>query len=502
MMRHGPGRAAWLVALAVVFAAGLRADSLADRIQKVLDRTPAAHNAFWGIQIVDAATGRTLYDLNSNRFFVPASNTKLFTSALALTRLGPDYTFLTRVLAEGSPDAEGRIHSPLILAGGGDPTLSGRELPYRVGPPSGNPLAAIEDLAAQVAARGVKRVEGDIIGDDTWYVWEPYSEGWSVDDLEYDYGAAVSALTLNDNTLNVSVEPADRAGEPAILTLAPPIEFYRIENRVRTVEGTARRIGFERDPGGFQVRLSGAIPLHARADTLALGISDPARFAALAFRQALEACGIVVDGAAVSRHLYRDEVPDLRQAPPGADLSGAELARRVSPPLIQDLQATVKESLNLHAEMALRTVGRVRRNVGSIEAGLDELRALLGEAGVEPGGWNINDGSGLARLNLVTPATVTKLLRFMLASTAHDAWLSLLPVAGQDGTLGSRFNGAPAAGRVFAKTGTVAHVSALSGYAQRADGSWIVFSILANNYNGSAGEIRGAMDSICGFLVE
>ncbi len=105
MMRHGPGRAAWLVALAVVFAAGLRADSLADRIQKVLDRTPAAHNAFWGIQIVDAATGRTLYDLNSNRFFVPASNTKLFTSALALTRLGPDYTFLTRVLAEGSPDA-------------------------------------------------------------------------------------------------------------------------------------------------------------------------------------------------------------------------------------------------------------------------------------------------------------------------------------------------------------------------------------------------------------
>jgi D-alanyl-D-alanine carboxypeptidase/D-alanyl-D-alanine-endopeptidase (penicillin-binding protein 4) len=287
------------------------------------------------------------------------------------------------------------------------------------------------------------------------------------------------------------------------VTIDPPVEFYAIENRVRTVEGAARAIGFERDPGGSQVRVSGSIPVRARGETLLLGIDDPARFAAMAFRQALEERGIAVGGAAVARHFYRDEAADLTQAPSlRAEVSGVELARRTSAPLVQDLQATDKESLNLHAEMALRAVGRARRNIGSREAGLEELRALLGEAGAEAASWNINDGSGLARLNLVTPSTVVKLLRFMMASPVRDAWLSLLPVAGRDGTLSARFGDNPAAGRVHAKTGTEAHVSALSGYAQRADGSWVAFSILANNYNGPATEIRGVMDSICAALVE
>ena len=499
---RGIAAGALLLAATLLFSADLTAASLSERVEKLLGTSATTRAAFWGIQIVDVTSGKTLYELNPERFFVPASNTKLFTTALALTRLGPDFTFRTRVLAESAADAEGRIHGSLVLAGGGDPNLSGRALPYRMGSPDGNPLAALDDLADQVAARGVRRVDGDIIGDDTWYVWEPYSEGWSVDDLQYDYGAAVSALTLNDNTLALTVQPGERAGDLATLTLDPRVEFYRIENRIRTVEGGARRIDFERDPGGSQVRLGGSIPLGGRGETLLLGISDPARYAALAFRRALEERGIVVSGDAIARHLYRDEAADLKQAPSATDLSGVELARRTSAPLFEDLQATDKESLNLHAEMALRAVGRARRKVGSREAGLEELRALLGEAGVDPASWNINDGSGLARLNLVTPSAVVKLLRFMMAAPAHEAWLSLLPVAGQDGTLGARFGDNPAARRVHAKTGTVAHVSALSGYAQRADGSWIAFSMLANNYNGPASEIRGVMDSICALLVE
>ena len=499
---RGWGAGAALLAAALVAHSQTGNARLAERVERLLETSATTRTAFWGIQIVDVATGRTLYELNPGRFFVPASNTKLFTTALALTRLGPDYTFRTRVLAETAPDAEGRIHGPLVLAGGGDPNLSGRMLPYRMGSPAGNPLAAIEDLADQVAARGVKRIDGDIIGDDTWYVWEPYPEGWSVDDLEYDYGAAVSALTVNDNTLAVTVQPGERAGDLAAVAVDPPVEYYGVENRIRTVDGAARRIEFERDPGGAQVRLAGSIPVRGRGETLALGIDDPARFAAMAFRQALEERGIAVAGGAVARHLYADEPADLRQAASARDVSGVELARRTSAPLVQDLQATAKESLNLHAEMALRAVGRARRNIGSREAGLVELRDLLVEAGADPGAWDIGDGSGLARVNLVTPSTVVKLLRFMMASPAHDAWLSLLPVAGQDGTLSGRFGDNPAAGRVHAKTGTVAHVSALSGYAQRADGSWVVFSILANNYNGPASEIRGVMDSICGLMVE
>ncbi|HUP03540.1 MAG TPA: D-alanyl-D-alanine carboxypeptidase/D-alanyl-D-alanine-endopeptidase [Bryobacteraceae bacterium] len=481
---------------------GLRAASLAERIDQAIQVSDGSRTAFWGIEVTDIASGQTLYELNSHRFFVPASNTKLFTTALALTRLGPDYTFRTRVLAENAPDAAGRVHGALTLAGGGDPNLSGREIPYRVNSPAGNPLAAMEDLANQVAARGVKRVDGDIVGDDTFYVWEPYSEGWSVDDLAYDYGGAVSALSMNDNMLTVTVRPSSSAGELAMVMLNPPVEFYRIENRIRTVESGERRVEFERDPGGWQVRLSGSVAVHSPAETLALGISDPARYAALALRQALEARGIAVGGGAVSRHLYRDEVPDLTQGAAPKEIAGVELARRVSAPLVEDLRITDKVSQNLHAEMALRAVGRARRNVGSVEAGMEEMRGLLSEAGVDSGSWNFSDGSGLGRLNLVTPSAVVKLLRYMMASPLHDTWFSLLPVAGRDGTLSDRFSNSPAAGRVFAKSGTETHVSALSGYAHRADGSWLAFSLLANNYNGSTAEIRSVMDNICAILVQ
>ena len=169
-------------AILFLLCAQLLSAALPESIQKLLDSSPAARTAFWGIQIVDLATGKTMYELNPDHYFVPASNVKLFSTALALTRLGADFTFQTRVLAAAPPDELGRIRGPLRLAGGGDPNLSARAVPYRMGPVSGNPLGAIEDLAVQLVARGVKRVDGDIIGDDTWYVWQPYAVGWAVDD--------------------------------------------------------------------------------------------------------------------------------------------------------------------------------------------------------------------------------------------------------------------------------------------------------------------------------
>ena len=457
---------------------------------------------------MDLGSGQTLYEVNPERYFVPASNVKLFTAALALARLGPDYKFQTRVLAASGPDPEGRVRGPLVLVGGGDPNLSGRTLPYRIGSAPGNALAALDDLAAQMAARGVKRVEGDIIGDDSWYVWQPYPEGWAIDDPQYDFGAPVSALAINDNTVTLTVEPGARAGAPALLLVDPAVEYYNIENRLNTVPaGGERRIAFERAPGGAQIRLWGSIPVRDRGQTLALAIEDPARYAALAFREALSRRGIEVTGGATARYLYPDEVENIAGAPGAlptfAQTGQVELARRASAPLLQDLQAMEKASINLHAEMALRAVGRARRGVGSSEAGLEELRAFLQEAGIDENAYRFSDGSGLGRLNLLTPATAVKLLRFMYASPMRENWMSLLPVAGQDGTLSARFGSAAvAAGRVLAKTGTMTHVSALSGYARKADGGWVAFSILANNFSGPASEIRGVADRICNLIVE
>ena len=482
--------------LALCLAVPGQAASPARAIDRLLASSPAARGAFWGIQVTDLKTGRTLYQLNADRLFVPASNTKLFTTGLALLRLGPQFTFETRVTAGRPPDADGCIRGPLRLVGGGDPNLSARAVPYqpepaRAAPAPGYALAALAELAGQVAAKGVKCIDGDIVGDDTWYVWEPYAEDWSIDDPTYEYGAAVSALAVNDNTIAVSVSPGAREGDPAAIALQPAVEYYAIDNRIRTVAaGGGSPIHVHRAPGSLELELSGTIPLGGPDQFLALGIEDPAEYAALALRQLLEERGIRVNGAAVARHLLPGD-----QAP--AEGESVVLARHVSAPLVEDLRIIDKASQNLHAEMALRAVGRARRNVGSREAGLDELRTFLTEAGVADTSYNIEDGSGLSRPNLVTPGAVVKLLRYMYQTPARDTWISFLPVAGRDGTLAARFDDTPAAGRIHAKTGTLAHVNALSGYAQRRDGSWVAFSILVNNSNQSAAAVRAVMDKIC-----
>jgi D-alanyl-D-alanine carboxypeptidase/D-alanyl-D-alanine-endopeptidase (penicillin-binding protein 4) len=282
------------------------------------------------------------------------------------------------------------------------------------------------------------------------------------------------------------------------------MEFYRIENRVRTVAvGGERRVHFRRIPGSRNAELWGTIPLRDRGESLLISVEDPAEYAARALKTALQNRGVEVGGEAVARHLYPADAGDLLQGvgvEPAA--AGLELARKASAALVEDLKITDKVSQNLHAELALRAVGRVRRGVGSFEAGREEMRGFLGEAGIDAAEFNLMDGSGLSRLNLVTPEAVIKLLRFMYAGEQREIWVGLLPVGGQDGSLSARFGQTPAAGKVHAKTGSLSHVSALSGYIERSDGTWAAFSILVNNYAGPAAGVRGVMDRICNLIWE
>jgi D-alanyl-D-alanine carboxypeptidase/D-alanyl-D-alanine-endopeptidase (penicillin-binding protein 4) len=491
--------------LALALAASLTAASLSETIPQAIASSATSRTAYWGIKILDLSTGKTIYEQNAGHFFVPASNAKLFTTALALTRLGPDFTFQTRVMADQPADPDGRIAGSVRLVGGGDPNLSARAIPYRPGPVAGDPLAVLAELADQVAAHGVKRIAGDVVGDDTWYVWQPYAVGWSVDDPRSDDGAPISALTVNDNTFTLGVRPGGSVGEQAILALTPAVEYYNIDNRVRTVAaGGDRRIHVERVPGSMDLRVWGSIPLKDHGQDMLLGVDDPALYAAKVLRELLQQRGITVAGRGVARHLYPHEVPNLMQAPepaPSQD-AGAELASHTSAPFLEDLRITDKVSQNLHAELALRAVARARRNIGSFEAGREEMRAFLGEVGVEADAYTLFDGSGLSRLDLVTPSAVVKLLQHMYRSPARANWISLLPVGGQDGTLASRLAGTAVLGRIHAKTGSLSHVSALSGYAERPGGRWVAFSLLVNNYNGPAGDIRGGMDRICTLIMK
>jgi D-alanyl-D-alanine carboxypeptidase/D-alanyl-D-alanine-endopeptidase (penicillin-binding protein 4) len=447
-------RCAAALLLWITLAPAWAAPTLAQRIHRTIAASPAARSAFWGIQIVDQASGSTLVAINADHFFVPASNTKLFTAALALKRLGPDYKFRTTVRM----DADGSIR----LVGGGDPNLNNRAIPYTPGPRTGDPLQAIEDLADQVVAGGVKSIAGDVIGDDSFYVWQPFAPGWAVDDPLWDYGAPVSALTVNDNTFSLTLTGGGQEGAPVSIQLSPPVEFYQIDNRLDTAGEGGRRASIERVAGSMQLRLWGKLA-PGQQQTRTLGIDDPALYAAQALYDALARRGVNIAGRPVAHHQFPDDVPDLTLGPEPDPPEGRELAARDSAPLVEDLRITAKVSQNLHAEMLLRAVGRARRHVGSRQAGLEEMQAFLAEAGLEEDDYRFADGSGLSRLNLVQPRAVVKLLQYMYAT---PEWMGLLPVGGEDGSLATRFTGTRAAGKIHAKTGTLSHVSALSGYVQ------------------------------------
>lgn len=469
--------------------------ALRTRIERIFRSSPAAERGFWGVQVVEASTGALLFETNQRRLFLPASNAKLFTTAHALMRLGPGYRFETTVRSDQPPQASGLLAGDLHLVGGGDPTLSARTVPYRKGRDSRDPLEAIDALAGQVYASGVRRIAGDIVGDDTAYVWEPYPEGWAADDTVWDYGAPVSALCVNDNVVALRLRAQGRL---ASVTLSPPIEFYAIDNRVRTGPGLPTKVAVERLPGSRQLRLWGTLGSDPASETqLLLAIDEPALYAARALADALVRRGVAIDGRPAARHRFANEAPR-----PDATPAGVVLARRSSPPLVELLQIIDKVSQNLHAEIVLRETGRVGSGIGTRQAALAEQQRFLSEAAIGAQEVHLVDASGLSASDLVTPEAVVKLLRHMYRSPFRDAWISLLPVGGEDGTLVTRFGGSPAARRIHAKTGSLSHVAALSGYVESRTRGMLAFSILANSFDAPASEIRGLIDRIALVLAE
>jgi D-alanyl-D-alanine carboxypeptidase/D-alanyl-D-alanine-endopeptidase (penicillin-binding protein 4) len=471
----------------------LAAHPAGDKINALLRESPSVARSHWGAHFVELKSGKTVYARNEQSFFIPASNTKLFSTALALMRLGPDHRFTTRLLAGGPLDANGTLTGDLIFAGGGDPTLSGRPIPYAHKTPFNDPLGPLRALVEQAWENGLRRVSGGIIGDDTRYVWDPYPVGWSQDDTLYDYGAPVSALILHDNFIRVHLSPGEKAGDLAKTSLNPALPYFFLNSRVTTAAAKPTdEIRVHRAPGSRLIELSGEVALQNGA-TLELAVDDPARYAAFALRAALRRRGIQVDGDISARHRSPlDEQPEL---------GGLELAKRVSPPIVESLKVTDKVSQNLQAEIALREVSRDRGHEGARKGGIDELKSFLAEIGIPPGDYNFEDGSGLSRLTLVTPAALTRLLRYMDGARYRDQWIELLPIGGEDGTLALRYKDLKE-GRVLAKTGTISHVGALSGYIETRRGEWLAFSVIVNNANARGPEIRQFIDRLVMLFVE
>ena len=485
-------RGAVALALASVAAPAAAGDPSPKRLAKAVDAIasqPAFATAFWGIDVRSLATGRTLYARNADKAFRPASNMKLVTTAAALDAFGADGRIRTTVETAGRLDGLGRLLGDVFLVGRGDPNLSARFWP-------GRPAAAFEEMAGAVAAAGVRRIEGRVVGHEGAFVGERRGSDWTWEDLAWGYGAEVSALSFADNEVEVTLEPGERAGDPAVLDLTPDAGCVTVRSTVTTTEAVAAPpppadgddgIRLEREPGSNEALLTGRLPLggHWKGG---LAVADPARCAAAAFRAALEAKGVrVVGGLATSR----------QPLPVGARV----LAAHESPPMAEMVRVVNKESQNLHAEMLLRLVGLKAKGEGSAAKGREAVADLARRLGVPDEGWELADGSGLARSDLLTPAGLVALLVAMDRHPYAVAFRDSLPVAGVDGTLETRMRGTPAERRVAAKTGTLRLANALAGYVTTERGERLAFAVLVNNHAGKAREAVAAIDAIAAALA-
>lgn len=457
-----------------------------DVLKKELDTIfsdPEFSNAHWGVVIQSLKNGEYLYQKNAHKNFMPASNMKLFTTATALAKLGPDYTYKTQFFTNGGIDSSGVLSGDIIIRGVGDPTITGRYFDGHITQP-------IENWADSLIARGITTINGNLIGDDNFFDDEILGEGWAWDYQSDWYAAQISALSFNDNCMDVLFLPGSNLGDEAKFQLLPDIEFARIKNHVTTVQpGMEKGISFFRKRGTNDVEIYGALALNSSTKKDWFSIENPTRFTVTTFKNVLLHKGIKVTG-----NCY--DIDDFQNF--GYELNRESLLFQHSSMPMKEIVATInKVSQNLYAELLLRTLGAYYEESGSSKSGIKVVKDFLAEIGIDPEKFSMYDGSGLSRLNMVTPCQVATLLRHMRKNVQGDFFYDSLPIAGVDGSIKNRMKHTAAEGNARAKTGYIGHVRALSGYVTTIDNEELVFSIIANNYTVPTSKANLIQDHVC-----
>lgn len=466
---------------------------LQTRISAILDK-PELAPATIGVKVTSLDSGRVLFEENAVKLLRPASNMKIYTVATALDRLTPEYRFTTSVFANARPDAAGVVRGDLRIYGRGDPSIAARFN-------NGDYFKAIDELASRIVAAGVKRVEGDLVGDESYFSGPKYGSGWEWEDLTWYYGAEITPLTINDNALDLFVKPGSVIGQPALITTGPPDPLLTIVNRVTTsAKGVRREIAIHRGLGENTITITGSIPLDDRGFTAGIGISHAALLFVYLLRASLAQKGVVITGK--SRTTGEAAVPSVVSAPTaaqptqahssGSAVAETELATLQSPPFSVIAAQTMKPSQNLYTELILRTLGKLapppETTTPSIFSrtseylGIEAVKSFLKTAGIRPEALVLDDGSGLSRNDMITAEATVQLLTFMSKHRYANEFYDSMPIAGVDGTLRNRLKGTPAEKNVRAKTGSLSSAASLAGYVTTAAGEKLAFAIMVNNY--------------------
>jgi serine-type D-Ala-D-Ala carboxypeptidase/endopeptidase (penicillin-binding protein 4) len=446
---------------------------------------------------VSLRDGRVIYARDAERPFTPASNMKVYTTAVALDALGADYRWRTSVYAEKEPDGSGTIEGDLILYGRGAPDLSSqakRDAPDH-----------LAKLAEDLYRRGVRRVRGQLVGDESYFRGEALGDGWLWNDIQWYFGAEVSALTINGNESTLTITPG-KPDEAATVKIENDDSYFRLTSDANTsARGSSLTIGVTRGLSDNNLRVWGDFPATSSSYSVRVSVHNPALWAAKLFREKLQARGIEIAGEARARDAR--VAPDERFDPERA----VELAFVQSRTLGEISRATNKQSININAELILRTLGRERREAapdedpvrmrirGDDEAGTSFIRLWLERNGIGTAGLSLHDGSGLSRLDIVTPEVTARLHAVMVKSPAAKIFRDSLPVAGRDGTLAGRLGST--GGRIQAKTGTLSYNNSLSGYVTAADDEPYAFAIICNDETARGSSIT-VIDAIARLLAD
>ncbi|WP_092346719.1 D-alanyl-D-alanine carboxypeptidase/D-alanyl-D-alanine-endopeptidase [Candidatus Chrysopegis kryptomonas] len=463
-------------------------DTELNQLRSELDdifNNPSFSNAYWGVVIQSLETGEYFYRLNEHKSFIPASNMKLFTTAVALLKLGPDFKYRTNLYTDGEIK-DGILYGNLFVRGTGDPTISGRFT-------NGDVIKTFKDWADSLIKLGIKEINGDIIGDDNYFDDQYMGTGWSWDDETYWYSAHISALSFNDNCVDLEIIPGKKIGEPALVKITPETKYVKINNFVTTVHpDSVTQIDFFRAPGTNVINVFGKISLRSKTYKESISVHNPTLYTVTVLKEVLESKGIKVNGNAV-------DIDDSQLNPDYETMK--VLASYESPPLSEIIKVINKRSQNFYAEQVFRTLGKIFGGEGSTQKSVEVIKNTLSQIGIPPDAISIYDGSGLSRLNLVTPFQILTLLNYMYRHEYFSYFYESLPIAGVDGTLETRMRKTKAQGNVRAKTGYVQYARSLSGYVKTKDDEMLAFVMMTNNYLVPTSVANITQDIVCNRLA-
>lgn len=440
---------------------------------------PNFENASWGVMIQSLETGEYFYKRNENKLFIPASNLKLFTTSAALFLLGPEYRFSTNILMNGKIDGS-ILDGDLVVQGRGDPTISGRFY-------NDDKFKVYKNWADSLIKFGIDEIKGNIIGDDNCFNEKLFGKGWAWDDESYWFSAPSGAISFNDNVVDINID-GTKKGSFARLEIDPNTNYVVVSNNVITVANdTSASLEVHRKIGTNLVDVYGTIKKDDSVRTY-VTVNNPTQYAIVVLKNVLEKKDIAVNGFPIDI----DDVPKRNEI-----VNLKKLFTYYSPVLKELIKVINKNSENFYSEQLLKTIGLEKKGFGAASEGINAANKIFQEMGIIPSGMNMVDGSGLSRLNLVSPAQIVTLLNYMFRSEYFIPFFNSLPIAGVDGTLGLRMKDTRAENNLRAKTGTHHSVSSISGYVYTADNEPVAFSIIANNFKVPVKIAENIEDLVC-----